>query len=479
MAKILVVEDDTNLKEIYSTYLKTAGYEVVTAVNGEDALIVLGKGIPDLIITDTMMPRLSGFDMLEKIRQTPEYKDIPVIMMTALDQSEDKELAEKMGVVKYLVKSQVSTEDYVQAAKAVLEGKTDAAPAAAAAPAPEAAPAAAATAAIAATAAPEPVAPAPAPTPAPEPTPAASPVTPAADPAASIPPTPAPAAEPAAVPEPPAAAPVPDPVPETPTADPAPATEPTTTATSTPAAAPTPDIAGAAAPMDRKDEENAVEAQINDFLASNLPVVPADAANASNPVVAEVPATPAVAAAPEAPAPTPDPTPAAEPVATPTPEPAPAAEPTTPPAEAVHPVTGEPLAAANTSAPPPAIPPLGTNNLPMGTADTKKVIQPLNDLNVKPDLEALAAKDEAKEQLAKAAEALPTGAVLNVTGGNGDIFAENQPTPQVSVTPPPVAPEPPNPATLPGAPGSTVAPAAGDTPPAAAPAADDPTSLAL
>lgn len=117
MAKVLVVEDDNNLREIYETSLKAEGYETAAAADGMEALESATRSKPDLIISDVMMPRLSGFEMLEKLRQDENLKDVPVIMMTALSMAEDKETAKRLGVVHYLVKSQVTLEDFVNVAK--------------------------------------------------------------------------------------------------------------------------------------------------------------------------------------------------------------------------------------------------------------------------------------------------------------------------------------------------------------------------
>ena len=115
MAKIMLVEDDNNLKEIYGERLQAEGYEIVTAGDGEEGLSTAIKERPDLIISDVMMPKISGFDMLDILRQTPETMNTKVIMMTALSQAEYKDRAEKLGADKYLVKSQVTLEDLARA----------------------------------------------------------------------------------------------------------------------------------------------------------------------------------------------------------------------------------------------------------------------------------------------------------------------------------------------------------------------------
>jgi len=122
MAKILLVEDDNNLREIYEARLMAEGYEIVSARDGEEALSVAMKEKPDLIISDVMMPKISGFDMLDILRNTEETKNAKVIMMTALSQAEDKARAKKLGADRYLVKSQVTLEDVARVAKEVLDG---------------------------------------------------------------------------------------------------------------------------------------------------------------------------------------------------------------------------------------------------------------------------------------------------------------------------------------------------------------------
>ena len=118
----MLVEDDNNLREIYEARLLAEGYEVVSAKDGEEALALATKEKPDLIISDVMMPKISGFDMLDILRSTPEVQNTKVVMMTALSQAEDKERADKLGADKYLVKSQVTLEDVARVADELLNG---------------------------------------------------------------------------------------------------------------------------------------------------------------------------------------------------------------------------------------------------------------------------------------------------------------------------------------------------------------------
>lgn len=266
MAKILLVEDDKSLREIYSVRLRAEGYNIVSAGDGEEALAMAIKERPDLIVSDVMMPKISGFDMLDILRSTTETKDVKVIMMTALSSEDQRARGEALGADRYLVKSQVGIEDVVRTVHDVLGDGVAvaatpvftsapvpaptpviAAPQVFAAPAPVAAPVEQ-VAAVPVYAEPVPVysAPAPfeAPTPVAEPTFAPLPVVPAFEPAPVAPtveaapfaplapaaveqppvyqpfPTPAPFAAPAPAP---VAAPVPLPQPTAPFSTPAPA----------------------------------------------------------------------------------------------------------------------------------------------------------------------------------------------------------------------------------------------------------------
>lgn len=258
MSKVMLVEDDNNLREIYEARLMAEGYDIVSAHDGEEALVVAKNEQPDLIISDVMMPKISGFEMLDILRNTDGLKDVKVIMLTALGQSDDQQRADRLGADRYLVKSQVTLEDIVKVAQTLLDGDS-------AAPVPnEAAPAAEPV--------PEPVA-------APEPVPAA-PVAPVAEPpivAAPVPaaptPAPVPAPEPVAVtpaptaiPEP-AAVPAPDPTPA-PAPDPTPvAAQPVAAPAVTPPASDPPTLSELEA-QTLAAEQNQVASQISSFEAA-------------------------------------------------------------------------------------------------------------------------------------------------------------------------------------------------------------------
>jgi len=120
MTKILLVEDDKSLREIYGVRLLAEGYDIVTAGDGEEALAMAIKERPQLIVSDVMMPKISGFDMLDILRSTSETRDIKVIMMTALSSEDQRARGEALGADRYLVKSQVGIEDVVRTVHEVL-----------------------------------------------------------------------------------------------------------------------------------------------------------------------------------------------------------------------------------------------------------------------------------------------------------------------------------------------------------------------
>ncbi len=115
--KILLVEDDDALASVYQTRLQAEGFDVRRVPNGEDALAAALEYKPDLTLLDVMMPKVSGFDVLDILRNTPETAKIKVIMLTALSQESDKERAKNLGVDDYLVKSQVVIADVVERIK--------------------------------------------------------------------------------------------------------------------------------------------------------------------------------------------------------------------------------------------------------------------------------------------------------------------------------------------------------------------------
>ena len=112
--KILLVEDDEVLASVYRARLEMEDFEVMEVHDGEQALTAALRYRPDLMILDAMMSKISGFDVLDILRNTPETMNLQIIMLTALSQESDRERAEKLGVDEYLVKSQVMISDVIE-----------------------------------------------------------------------------------------------------------------------------------------------------------------------------------------------------------------------------------------------------------------------------------------------------------------------------------------------------------------------------
>lgn len=115
--KILLVEDDDSLANVYLARLEVEGFEVKRVPNGEDALAAAVEFKPDLVLLDVMMPKVSGFDVLDILRNTPETANLKIVMLTALSQENDKARADQLGADDYLVKSQVVIADVVERIK--------------------------------------------------------------------------------------------------------------------------------------------------------------------------------------------------------------------------------------------------------------------------------------------------------------------------------------------------------------------------
>ena len=119
--KILLVEDDNNLAQVYTTRLQAEGFDIRRVADGEEALSAAIAYKPNLVILDIMMPKVSGFDVLDILRNTPETTNLKIMMLTARGQDADRERAENLGADDYLVKSQVVMNDIVTRIKRQLE----------------------------------------------------------------------------------------------------------------------------------------------------------------------------------------------------------------------------------------------------------------------------------------------------------------------------------------------------------------------
>ena len=122
-ARILVVEDETFLVKIYSVKLKKEGFEVFIATDGESAVKMASEVKPDIILLDLILPKMNGFEALEKMRTNPDLKKTPVIVLSNLGQDEDIKRAESLGATDYLVKAKFSIQEVIAKIRAVLGQK--------------------------------------------------------------------------------------------------------------------------------------------------------------------------------------------------------------------------------------------------------------------------------------------------------------------------------------------------------------------
>ena len=102
--KILLIDDSSVNNLLLQNILEDEGFEVQTAFSGIEGLGKIDIDKPDLVVLDIMMPRMDGFEVLKKIISNPETKKIPVIMLTAKNDSKDEELAREIGAVDYMTK---------------------------------------------------------------------------------------------------------------------------------------------------------------------------------------------------------------------------------------------------------------------------------------------------------------------------------------------------------------------------------------
>lgn len=114
MQKILIVEDEKALVEVLRDEFALHQFEVVVAMNGEDALRVLRTAKPDLMLLDLLLPKKNGFEVLEEMKADAELRDIPVIVLSNLGQDEDIKKSISLGAVDYFVKTQHPIKEIIQ-----------------------------------------------------------------------------------------------------------------------------------------------------------------------------------------------------------------------------------------------------------------------------------------------------------------------------------------------------------------------------
>jgi len=120
---ILLADDDLTLREMYSERLKAEGFTVEMAKDGEEALQKATELHPSVVLLDVMMPKMNGLDVLKKLREQDDTKNIPIIVLTALIQDREKMESITRGADDYIVKSETMPGDVIAKVHAILEKK--------------------------------------------------------------------------------------------------------------------------------------------------------------------------------------------------------------------------------------------------------------------------------------------------------------------------------------------------------------------
>jgi len=112
--KILIVEDDKFLLRAYKIKLAQAGFKLLTAEDGEKGIEMAKKQLPDLVILDLMLPKLTGFEFLKRAKKDPKIKNIPVVVLSVLGQKSDWEKAMELGAAEYFIKTDYTLDEIVK-----------------------------------------------------------------------------------------------------------------------------------------------------------------------------------------------------------------------------------------------------------------------------------------------------------------------------------------------------------------------------
>ena len=120
MKKILFVEDESALQKTFSDLLTNKGYEVISALDGEAGLRLAKEKQPDLILLDLILPKIDGFGVLKELKQEVSTVDIPVVVLTNLEQMEDIQRVLALGATTYLVKANYDLEDVLAKIKEII-----------------------------------------------------------------------------------------------------------------------------------------------------------------------------------------------------------------------------------------------------------------------------------------------------------------------------------------------------------------------
>jgi len=121
MSKILLVEDDAFLSSLLKNRFIKEGFDVALARDGEEAFNLLKNSAPDLILLDIILPKKSGFELMEDLRSNPQLREAPIIILSNLGQPEDVSRGQQLGAVEYFIKAKTSIDDLIEKVKEFLK----------------------------------------------------------------------------------------------------------------------------------------------------------------------------------------------------------------------------------------------------------------------------------------------------------------------------------------------------------------------
>jgi DNA-binding response OmpR family regulator len=119
--RILIIEDETTLQRALTEYLTAEGFDVTSALDGEEGLNMAKTKNPDLVLLDIILPKKDGYEVLSEIKKDEKLKKVPVVLLTNLEAAEDIDRAFDAGATTYLVKSNYKLEDVVKKIKELLK----------------------------------------------------------------------------------------------------------------------------------------------------------------------------------------------------------------------------------------------------------------------------------------------------------------------------------------------------------------------
>jgi len=123
MSNILIIEDDDFFRDLLHKKLKSEGFEIIEAADGQKGIDTLKEKKPDVVLLDLLLPTIDGFEVLSQARANSDTAKIPVIILSNLGQQEDIEKALKLGANDYLIKSQFDMAQVIDKIKTLLEKK--------------------------------------------------------------------------------------------------------------------------------------------------------------------------------------------------------------------------------------------------------------------------------------------------------------------------------------------------------------------